>query len=490
LDELPDPVKAWSGDDAIASWVRVYLGQLEEMFGDEGLSRLRSRSSRHPAVELYDLMLGIGSSGGMSRWPDEFESAAAVGTVGLDLSTWAPEPPYDDFWSFLDSDTRNWTLGALAQPDQFEDVMAELFTWGWLRSEGFDARRVNDLGTSDIVLDETGEPWRCEVKRIHVGTPETRVARIIAKANQQIKKTDPDSAGTLFVSLAREPTRAAFDDRVPNDVEPYVATARAALETHYRSVAQVVVMWDDVMILGNPPDPVLYAFRRRSVVVEHQAPRQHPKYAGQRLSVGRSATVWIRWSPRSDAAGGEQQTPLKAFTAGDVEVTQLFRQENEVPDGIRARHAIEAFLEPDAVTSFDVGGMVVWLATRRVAFPTPYTLVLLASQRAGEATIQIAAGFRLYRDKTDGAELWQEPQAAFETLIQRYGLPVRVGEVVGRFVPAAVAGSGQGVQGEGAEDSFFVSAFVRPLDDGRVEYAWVFAIDTTAYRSAARAHDS
>ena len=264
------------GDDAIVSWISVHLKQLGQMFGDEGLTRLRGRSPRHPAVALYEVLLAMEASRATARWPDEYEQVAAVATLGLDFSTWAPQPPYDDFWSFLDPETRDWTLGMLAQADQFEDAMAELFTWGWLRSEGFNARRVNDEGESDIVLDHD-DPWRCEVKRIHVGTPAERVARVVTKANQQIKKSDPDSAGTLFISLARAPTRAAFDDRIPNDVEPYISAVNDALRRYHRSVAQVVVMWDDVMILGDRPDPVLYAFRRRSVAVEHQSPRRRPK---------------------------------------------------------------------------------------------------------------------------------------------------------------------------------------------------------------------
>ena len=86
-------------------------------------------------------------------------------------------------------------------------------------------------------------------------------------------------------------------------------------------------------------------------------------------------------------------------------------------------------------------------------------------------------------------ELWRDPQAAVEALLERYALQVRVGQLVGRFVPAAVVDPGQGVTGEEVEE-LFVSAFVRPLEDGRVQYAWVFALDMRSYRSSVRARRS
>jgi len=454
------------------------------MFDDEGLGGLRRRFPDHPAVRHYDALVKLASADNRMAWPNEFDAMAAVCTLGLDYSTWAPRAPYDDFWSFLDAETRAWTLGQLRSPDQFEDAMAELFTWGWLRSEGFNARRVNEEGQSDVVVEDGGH--RCEVKQIHIGTADTRVARVLGRANRQIKRTDPESVGTLFLSIARTATRAAFDDRVPNDVEPHLAALRDALKVHYRSVAQVVVMWDDVMILGSPPDPVLYAFRRRSVVVEHPTPRANTSIPPHALNVGRTATSWVRWT-RARPAAEAAEAPIRPFVAGDIEVTELFRRESEVADGIRARHAIEAFCEPDARAQFDIHGIEVFLATRRIKLgTTPYTLLLLGSRRAEQGAIQLALGFRLYDDQAGTVDLWLDPMAAFETLIERYGLTIRAGPQSARFIPAIRLNTDNVLVGEGEAESFVISAFVRPLEHDVVEYSWVFAIDTTAYRAAAR----
>lgn len=487
MSGIPEPEQLWSGK-AIDQGLRDHLQRLDDMFDDRGLEQLRSRHPNHPAVRDYDLLAALERGDAELRWPEESEAARAVGTLGLDFSSWAPTPPYVDFWSFLDGETRAWTVGALRKPDQFEDVMAELFVWGWLKSQRLDVHRVNEEGRSDIVV-ASGDESQCEVKRIHVGTAERRVAEVVKKANKQIKQSDPDGAGTLFLSLGRSPNRAAFDDRVPNDIEPYLEAARSAVKVHNSSVGRIVVMWDDVMILGDPPEPVLYAFRRRSAVIEHQAPRAAPTLSADVLNVGRTAVIGVRWHAGSDL--GATRSPLRPVIEGDIAVTQLFREENEIPDGIRPQHAIEAFREPDARSHFDLGGIEAQLATRRITLgQAPYTLLLVASRALPDGEIQITAGFRLYRDEIDTIRLWEQPVAAFEALLERYALRLRLGEHIGLFIPAAIVEAGTGVEGENAPDVFLVHTFMRPLEDGRCEYAWTFGLDMGAYRSAARQHTS
>jgi hypothetical protein len=182
---------------------------------------------------------------------------------------------------------------------------------------------------------------------------------------------------------------------------------------------------------------------------------------------------------------------LKPVASGRIKVTQLFRQENELPDGIRPQHAIEAFAEPDGMAEVDIGGMLVFLATRRIEFGgAAYTLLLLATQRDAESPFEIAAGFRLYRDEVEGRQLWLDPCAAFDELIARYGLTATVGLHRGRFIPSAVVAGGAGVLVEGGNEGVFISAFVMQRADGRVTYSWVFALDTQRYRAAARQQGS
>jgi hypothetical protein len=487
VDEFPSPTSSFTGTGLILSEASRQLKLLESMFEDPGLGSLRARSPAHPAVARFDLLAAL-LRGRVVTWPNEHEAAEALARQVLDVSSWVGKRAPDDVWAPLDADTQRWTVEMLKDAGQFEDVMTELFTWGWLERDGFDAHRVNQEGESDIVIDQEAVRWRVEVKRIHMGTSSSRVADVLKKANRQIKKSDPERPGSVFIGIARSEMREALDDRIPNDVAPYIAAARAVLHPgQLRSIAQTTIMWDDVMSLGSYPDPVLYAFRRRSVVVKHPESRGTPPSWFSRLQLGHTATLWVRWS----RAGQGATTPqLESVRSGDVVVTQQFRQENEFRDGIRVRHAVEAIREPDELQEFQLDGIEVFLVTRRVTLgASPYTLLITAMRRAGSNELEITGGYRLYRDDDEGIELWRDPLGAFQTLIRRYGLEVTIGSHAGWFIPAAVVEQGQGVKAAGAND-VAVGAFVKPLQGGLTEYRWVFALDRGAYRTAVRSHAS
>src|SRR5947199_9668597 len=76
--------------------------------------------------------------------------------------------------------------------------------------------------------------------------------------------------------------------------------------------------------------------------------------------------------------------PSEALETDEVVITQLFRQENERPDGVRAGRALEVLADPDSVVTTEFGGIAIILATRHVATGVvPYTLLVVASQRPG-----------------------------------------------------------------------------------------------------------
>jgi hypothetical protein len=483
MSPLPEPIAQFSGDEA-GALVERQLTCLAEMFDDPDLGELRSRHAGHPAVVQYDHLRRLRDEG--VQWPDEFERMQAVGIVGLDFTTWVPNPPYGEFWGLLDEETRKWTVQMIRDPDQYEDVMAELFTWSWLRRQGVPAKRVNVDGQSDILAGEQ-EDWPCEVKRIHLGTDTGRIKKVLTKANQQIRTLRADGAGTAFISVARAERREAFDDRVPNDITPFIDAARQALRPgQNRSVAQAVISWDDVQAHGEPPQPMLYAFRRRSVVVEHPEPRDRSPYSVREMSIGRTATTWIEW----DGPGkGPPRPTLDPIETEDVLVSPQFRSENEFTDGVRANHALEALSEPDAVAVQQYGDVQVQLATRRIERGDhPYTLLVLAGKHP-DAKLMISHAYRLYRG-VDGDDLSNNPATAFQTLLERYGLDVTVGGSSGRFVPYGVTAPGQGISFDRGSGQGMVNALSNKRRTGWVEHAWVWALDTGRYREATRRHIS
>jgi hypothetical protein len=172
---------------------------------------------------------------------------------------------------------------------------------------------------------------------------------------------------------------------------------------------------------------------------------------------------------------------------GNVTVTQLFRQECEMPGDVRSVHAIEALQRSDTAVKYQLGEMTVLLAIKRITLPAhPYTLLLIAA--SGHGNTEIYLGFRLYDDVLAAAK-GTEPLDLFSAFLERYGVPVKVGSLEGLFIPRAVVNvppeGGQLVGGLAQQgEPQLVHAFVKILDTSprTAEVAWAFSILTGRYR--------
>lgn len=218
----PEPIARWDAA-SLAEELRRQLLALEAMFDDPGLDALRQDVQTHPAVSRYDLLRSLVARNGSFAAAEETDVFLSMSAAMLDRMTWAADPVASDYWDVIpDADTREFVRRRLRLPQFFDDVAAELFYWGWLRSVGFDVERGEAEGLPDLQVARAGATVWADVKRIHVGTAPKRVRRVIAKASKQIQRAEPGEAGVAMIHIARSGLRAAFDDRVPSDVEPYV----------------------------------------------------------------------------------------------------------------------------------------------------------------------------------------------------------------------------------------------------------------------------
>lgn len=201
----------------------------------------------------------------------------------------------------------------------------------------------------------------------------------------------------------------------------------------------------------------------------------------------------VQWS---QAGPGERRTLLPALYEGEVFVTQHFREVNEAPGGVRAAHAIEVVEDPDAMEQYDLGGVTIVLATRRITFDRrPYTLLVVA-HRLESGPLGINAGYCLYDDSPQDAMLATHPFCAMETVLARYGVPVTVGDQTelliqsaeltlpgGDPTPVLVAQSSDG-------DPMISHALIRVIagDPPILQIRWAFVLLHNRYWEAIRNH--
>lgn len=482
------PPDAWG---PLEPFLQYELRTLELLFDDVDLTALRRRIPLHPAVIRYNTINAFLKKQQGLQYPDETSLVLEIGSLLLD--GFALIEAGLDVTRAMDPEVLRQLRARASDPEQFGDQMAALAFWGMLRSKGIGAEIVEREGLPDIFvpLAASNGQW-VEVKRIRLGTRPRRVRDVIGDANDQMKRAEPNGIGSVYLQIERPQHKLVFDDAVPPQVQSYLSEVQRELGSgHSRSVAEVIVAWDDYMVLGTPPERTSYFLRRRTLLFPHRTPRGPSRLPRDSVVLGRTVMLPIIWR-------GGPQTPRRvhAVRAGNITVTELFRQECELTGDVRTAHAIEVLQNPEARAEYEIDGEKVILATRRVTLGyEPYTLLIIASSKEDGRT-DIYLGFRLYDEAGKATGEMREPFEVFRTLLERYGTPVEVGDQVSIFIPRAkvpIAGQAPSaiVRGRAPEgEPFLVSAIVKVNEpDGIADVAWAFAILTGRYRANVRTHN-
>lgn len=279
--------------------VLIQVRILELMFDDPGLTDLRKGVPDHPAVQRVDQLSGFANAEQFD-WDRGHELAEAVGSMLIDRSSWVGSFDQDDFWSLIEeSKARKSCIGRIRDPHQFGDVLAELFYFGWLASEGLTVQLSGAEGLPDLTIVADSGPVRAEVKRIRQGSGPERARAVIKKANQQIKRANPDSAGVVYLSVDRLARSTGTDDVPPEDVQPYLDQVSRQLSSGLtRSVAVVCVSWDDWIELPSKRTSLAefstFVIRRRTLVAEHPEPREDVSLPDRALNIGTTAMIVLK----------------------------------------------------------------------------------------------------------------------------------------------------------------------------------------------------
>jgi hypothetical protein len=484
-ETVPTPSRMWPTPRDFAEEISLQVQLLEQMFGPQELARLLAVNPNHPIAARYrqleELQRGRAIPPG-----DELRTGALIASGLLDRSSWAANyVAADDPWTLIeDAQARAKVRSRLSDAGSYGDVMSELFFLGCLRAMDFPASLIEEEGKPDIVLVEDPEdPLWLEVKRVRPGSTPRSVAADVKKANRQIRGASGDQAGVLYFQIDTAHLATPLDDKVPPHVKKLVREVRQQLRSGFnRSIAHAVVCWDDCLVLGNAPSPSLFAFRRRSVHISHPSPRPHPNIPPQVLVIGRTVTVWTRYSPQTAPRQAKTGVPL----VGNFAVTQQYRDLQTHAGGIRPEHAALALTEPDGIFELDLGGLRLTMAVKTSDIPTPHLLLVVSSQRGGSDR-ELVDGYRLFPSQSDLLQLATDPRRSMSWLVKHFGLPIVVGSETGLLLPFVHLDGFTGgalLTLAGPLIPFEAHLVARQGPTG-VDVAWAYAIDSSRYRTSA-----
>ena len=468
---------------SFGSYLKREIEIMERLLDDPKLASLRASMPQHPAVSRHDIIARYLEGTLPFKYPNEGDLVLTIGSAILDaMALDSAESAEAILKTVTDPEVIRQLRQRASDPEQFVDQLTAFRCWNLLRGTGYEPRLVEQEGMPDIAVSVAGAEEWIECKRLRLGTGVSRVRKVIQAANTQIKRADPGGAGAVYIFVERPQHRIVFDDSVPAEVEVVAKEVERELGSGAsRSVGAVIVGWDDYLLLGDFPSPTSY-FCRRSFVRTHRSPRRALALSPSKLELGRTIYFRLRWEGQSGS-----QMPLEKFRIGDFTITQLFRQECELPGYVRAVHAAAALETPDKFVSFRAGKIDVILATKRITLGAPpYTLIVLAAMLNGLK--QILLGFRFYRDDKE-PDPQESAYGIFLSFLERYGLPVTVGSQTGLLIPTAVmtlpADGRIEVAHTNQSDDALLSSFFR-IRDGvpRIaDVAWAFAISKARYNS-------
>lgn len=471
------------------------LACLDEIFEDPGLTSLRLSKRPHPAVRLYD---HISHYIQIKQFPfeDEREYVASVMTLMLDQATWAiPGRTRTILDQIEDPEARRYVARTVREVLKFDDIMAELTFWGWLRQAGFTAKLLEASGLPDIVVDGPRQFW-AEVKRISTDDNPRRARDVIKKANKQLKNASLDAAGVLFLHVRRV-SLTPMSDEVPPDVQPFVDEAMRELGAQQsRSVSHVFVMWDDAAMRDNRDGFYCqYVARRQCVVLKHKHPRAELPIDPEAIRIGSTVLLTVFYPARKALTVSALTNQAVAVSAPSaIDFTEQFFTDNAFPEGVRRDRAAEGLRNPDALAAFEFDDRRVLLATRSITSDRSSYITLVVASQIGNGVVAISGAFKVFGSQSELDDIRKDPLKAFTTLIDRYGLEIQLCGFQGEFFPAVTAEIPEGesvpIIGVPQEQSLSMCVLGQRVDSGPshiVRFVWVYAIKTDDYRRAVRA---
>ncbi len=160
----------------------------------------------------------------------------------------------------------------LNHPTQFDDIMLELSFAAWHLIAQHKTELLEVANYPDIKVDLPGYalPVYAEAKNVTT-TNENSIKRIITHANKQLKNVSEPHYGIVVLNISKLiEMQSVNSDVYPEKVDEIIKLVTQSLSGgEHRSVGAAILIWDDFMQLGNPPQKMLIAYRRRFVRIYH-----------------------------------------------------------------------------------------------------------------------------------------------------------------------------------------------------------------------------
>lgn len=198
-----------------------------------------------------------------------------------------------------DENVQKKILTRIQDPRQYQDLMIELYTCSWHTLENHAVTPLETEGYPDLRVEYPNYPDPIYIECKHLWSPtKTAIRSAITDANRQLRKAG-DSYGVLNVDVSEIVSAGKVNnDELPKRLlEIKDIISNLISKQHYRSIGAIMLFWTDFLVQGEPPEPQLYVFRRRSIRLDHNGPHKMIP-SGMPLFKSYSYGFFMLWTPR------------------------------------------------------------------------------------------------------------------------------------------------------------------------------------------------
>jgi len=233
----------------------------------------------HPAYSQWMLCKKIIKQKGIVKLPEQKDEIPLIGKIVLGSmihSSLSNGNVQDIEFGLIelygDKNVQKFIESRIKIPENFNDIMLELYFASWHKMRKHDVSLIEKESYPDIKIMTTNltTPLYTECKNIKSDTYK-RLNSVIKKANKQIKATKTPCYGIVVLDISTPVTfQEVKNDKLPERVDSIKdSIVRILSGEKNRSISAAVLIWDDYLIVGNPTERIMYAFRKRFHIVEH-----------------------------------------------------------------------------------------------------------------------------------------------------------------------------------------------------------------------------
>lgn len=167
-------------------------------------------------------------------------------------------------------------LNSLKHPTQFDEILLELSIAAWHLMEKHKAELLQIDGYPDVKVNipKIMLPLYFECKNItseNASYLQQNIDYKLIEANKQLKSVSESHYGIVVFNVTKPiKLERAKSDKYPIKITEIIDLIKNHLSgSEYSSVGSTILIWDDYMKIGDPPNRTLIAYRRRFERIDH-----------------------------------------------------------------------------------------------------------------------------------------------------------------------------------------------------------------------------